>query len=110
MRRRKPRAPLNVVTIPRGPWHCVLDLEWQLVYLGTDPFDAQVAAAFPDTCSATAERMGDAQCDAAIAVSEARRARSPKPTMRTAAPNLTRGDRVTSPSPAVRSREEAFAS
>ena len=95
------RRPIPEVTIPRGPWYCVLDLEWRLLYLGTDEFEANVAASLEGAVMAKADRMGDAPCDAAIAVATARRARSPKP---------ARGDRGASPSPAVRSRAGAFAS
>jgi len=59
---------------PSSPsdWHCVLDREHRLLYLGQDEREAK-AALKPGAVHRSAPRMGDAQAAAAIAVSEAAR-------------------------------------
>lgn len=94
------------MTVPRGPWYCVLGPNFEFIYLGTDKFDADVAAKMPGAGLATAERMGDAQVQAVFAVSAARRALSSKSTVRTAPPEAPRVDRL-SAAPAVSARRAA---
>lgn len=60
-----------------GPlaWYCVLDRDHRLLYLGQDETEAR-AALTSGAVLRQAERMGDAQSAAAIAVSEERRSES----------------------------------
>ena len=53
-------------------WHCVVDRDHRLLYLGQDEAAAR-AALKPGAVLRSAQRMGDAQAAAAIAASEATR-------------------------------------
>ncbi|MCE9605022.1 MAG: hypothetical protein K8U03_08985 [Planctomycetia bacterium] len=67
MARRKQEDPSPVPVI----WHCVLDREHRLLYLGNNEAEA-LAALIPGAIMRSAPRMGDAQSAAAIAVSAMR--------------------------------------
>lgn len=57
-----------------GPWFCVLDADWRLLYLGTDELAAAAeAAATPGAVTHRADRMGDALSGAAHDVGAAKR-------------------------------------
>jgi hypothetical protein len=59
-----------------GPtWHCVLDRQMRLVYLGMDEVEAQ-AASLPGSTLRSAPKMGNALRLAAIAVGVERTRRS----------------------------------
>lgn len=57
----------------RPIWHCVLDQDWRLLYLGVDRSEA-IKSCGPESILKSSRRMGDAMLAAAKEVGRLRRA------------------------------------